>query len=313
MSEQHFIGIEIGGTKLQLVIADASLIILDHIFLEVNQQRGANGIQQQIEAGIDQLKRNRTVAAIGVGFGGPINYKTGTISTSHQIGGWNDFNLKGWLESFTNVPVFVDNDANVAALGEAVHGAARFHDLVFYMTIGSGIGGGFVANKQIYHGALPGEVEVGHLRLNKHGDTLESCCSGWAVDEKVRSAIQANPGGPLATLAADATKGQARFLKDAVAEGDAAAYTILQSTADDLAFALSHVVHLFHPEIIIVGGGLSMLGKPFTDAISSALPKYLLKSFVPAPHIKTAALREMVVPIGALQLAKASLNHLNNK
>jgi glucokinase len=208
--------------------------------------------------------------------------------------------------------VFIDNDANVAALGEAVYGAGREHQVVFYMTIGSGIGGGLVVNRQIYHGAFPGEVEVGHIRLNKDGQTLEEHCSGWAVDKKIREAIVAEPGGLIAELVGTCTKGEAKFLKIAADKGDSKAIEILKSTADDLAFGLSHVVHLFHPEVIIIGGGLSLIGQQLTDEICSKLRTYILKSFLPAPQIKTASLGQMVVPMGALELAKAGYNNSTN-
>ncbi len=307
MSEQNFIGIEIGGTKLQLVCADASLAIDEHLSLEVNKKNGARGIQQQIEEGIQKIKGDKKLSAVGVGFGGPVNYKTGKISVSHQIAGWEDFNLQQWLRDLTGVPIFIDNDANVAALGEAVHGAGTAYDIVFYMTIGSGIGGGMVLNKKIYHGAYPGEVEVGHLRLNKQGDTLESMCSGWAVDEKIRRAIAAQPQGVLAKLVGNALKGEARFLQAAVEKGDDTAKKILHETAGNMAFALSHVVHLFHPEIIIIGGGLSLLGKCLSNEIASLLPNYMMKSFLPAPGIKIASLGKNVVPVGALELARSSM------
>jgi len=223
---KNFIGLEIGGTKLQLVCADVSLNIDKQLSLEVIKEDGAKGIQQQIKEGIQKIKGHKKPAAIGVGFGGPVNYKTGKISVSHQIEGWEDFNLQQWLQELTGVPVFIDNDANVAALGEAVHGAGAAYEIVFYITIGSGIGGGMVVNKKIYHGAYPGEVEVGHLRLNKQGDTLESECSGWAVDKKIRTAI-AQPESMLAKLVGDVTKGEAKFLQEAIGKGDGKAKEIL--------------------------------------------------------------------------------------
>jgi glucokinase len=311
MSEQNFIGIEIGGTKLQLVIADASLSIKDHLCLQVKQKNGATGIQRQIEDGILKLKSDQKLTAIGVGFGGPINHKTGIISTSHQIAGWDSFNLKAWLQEVSGVEAFIDNDANVAALGEAVNGAGATHDVVFYMTIGSGIGGGLVQNNKIYHGAFPGEVEVGHLQLNKNGQTLESLCSGWAVDEKIRATVIAEPNSLLANAVGHAKKGEAKFLKAALKKKDRTALKILEETADNLAFALSHVVHLFHPETIIIGGGLSLVGEDLIDNISLILPKYILKSFLPGPEIKMASLGEIVVPIGAIELAKYSFNNNN--
>ena len=158
-------------------------------------------------------------------------------------------------------------------------------------------------NKKIYHGAYPGEVEVGHLCLNKQGNTLESMCSGWAVDEKIRKAITTQPNSALAKLVGTTSKGEARFLQKAIEKGDDTAKKILHETADDIAFALSHVVHLFHPEIIIIGGGLSLVGEYLTDEIALALPNYVMRSFLPPPEIKIASLGKSIVPIGALELA----------
>jgi glucokinase len=308
MPEQYFIGIEIGGTKLQLVRANAMLVIEKQILKEVDKEKGAAGILHQIQASFADIKENKPIKAIGIGFGGPVNYKTGSIITSHQISGWDDFNLKEWLEELSGVPVFIDNDANVAALAEAIQGAGAQYDNVFYMTIGSGIGGGVIINKQIYHGALPGEVEIGHIRLDKNGNTLEAVCSGWAVNKKIRESIGLNPDSELAKLVSASNKPEATLMLPALEKNDLAARAILHQTADNIAFALSHVVHLFHPETIIIGGGLSLLGDLLINEITEALPKYVMQAFQPLPLIKTALLQENVVPAGALQLAKSGCN-----
>ena len=306
MAEQNFIGIEIGGTKLQLAIADESLKIKQQLSFEVNRNKGANGIKQKIEESIHQIKGDKKVSAVGVGFGGPVNYKTGIINVSHQIAGWENFNLREWLQQVSDAPVFIDNDANVAALGEAIHGAGAGFNIVFYMTIGSGIGGGLIIDKKIYHGAFPGEAEVGHLRLNKKGETLESLCSGWAVDEKIRKAITEEPNSKLANLVKDVKSNEAKFLKEALKKNDVLAKKILKEVSDNIAFGLSHVVHLFHPEVIIIGGGLSLLGNNLSDAITTALSQYVMKAFLPPPEIKIASLGKNVVPVGALELARSS-------
>jgi len=306
MAEQNFIGIEIGGTKLQLAIADESLKIKQQLSFEVNRNKGANGIKQKIEESIHQIKGDKKVSAVGVGFGGPVNYKTGMINVSHQIAGWENFNLREWLQQVSDAPVFIDNDANVAALGEAIHGAGAGFNIVFYMTIGSGIGGGLIIDKKIYHGAFPGEAEVGHLRLNKKGETLESLCSGWAVDEKIRKAITEEPNSKLANLVKDVKSNEAKFLKEALKKNDVLAKKILKKVSDNIAFGLSHVVHLFHPEVIIIGGGLSLLSNDLSDAITTALSQYVMKAFLPPPEIKIASLGKNVVPVGALELARSS-------
>src|SRR5262249_30550333 len=157
---------------------------------------------------LPELLAGRNPQAIGVGFGGPVNWKTGRICRSHQIEGWSEFDLAGWLRQLASVPVFVDNDANVAALGEARHGAGLGFDPVFYVTLGSGVGGGLVVNGKIYHGSVPGEAEIGHIRLERNGTTVESRCSGWAVDARIRELVKKEPVSLLAKKLGNNARGE---------------------------------------------------------------------------------------------------------
>ena len=297
------LAVEIGGTKLQLVTGDESGQILERRQLVVDAARGAAGIREQIQRTIPQLQRNAALVAVGVGFGGPVDWRSGRIARSHQIEGWSGFDLAGWLHALTNAPVFVDNDANVAALGEALRGAGAGFNPVFYVTLGSGVGGGLVLDERIYHGATPGESELGHVRLDREGTILESRCSGWAVDARIRELKMRQPLCLLARLTAGTMGGEAKHLSAALQQGDADARRILNETAADLALGLSHAVHLFHPAVIILGGGLSKLGDPLLDAVQAALTPLLTEVFRPGPPIRLAALGEDAVPVGALCLA----------
>ena len=288
----NYLGIEIGGTKLQIVLGDATAKILQSHRLTVDRAAGAPGIRQQIETILAKiLPAIPQLTAVGVGFGGPVDWRTGKICRSHQIEGWSEFDLAGWLKKLTHAPVFVDNDANVAALGEAIHGAGQSANPVFYVTLGSGVGGGLVVDGRIYHGATPGEAEIGHLRLDRAGTVVESRCSGWAVDAKIRSLPQLSTLNPQP------------FPASALAQNNPAAQRILRETAEDLAFALSHVVHLFHPQVIVIGGGLANVGEPLRAAVATALKPFVMEAFHPCPSTLLTALAENAVPIGALELA----------
>ncbi|MRS62425.1 ROK family protein [Larkinella terrae] len=295
------LGIEIGGTKLQIVAGKGTAIQQNFRF-SVDKSRGAAGILAHIQKAIDQL--SEPIQTVGVGFGGPVDTQTGRIATSHQIEGWSGFGLADWLRERTAAErIRVENDANVAALGEAVHGAGRTFRQVFYVTLGSGVGGGLIVDGQIYHGMPPGETEIGHIRLDKTGTTLESVCSGWAVDQEVRRAAAELPESAiLKQLVGEHQTGEARFLRAAFDQGDPTARRILERIADDLAFGLSHVVHLLHPDVIILGGGLSLTGEPLRAAVEKILPTYIMGAFQPGPAIRLAELGENVVPIGALSL-----------
>ena len=300
------IGIEIGGTKIQIVAGNADGTFLERHRLAADRARGGAGIREQIASVVPGLMSRHSVASVGVGFGGPVDPKTGQICCSHQVPGWHDFPLGDWVRDLTGVPVAVENDANVAALGEALRGAGRGFGCVFWINMGSGVGGGMVVDGRLYHGARPGEAEIGHLRLDRSGRIVEDACSGWAVDRRIRAAVVGQAGFLVRAVGSQSSEGgESRHLRSAIDAGDPLARKILVDVADDLAFALSHAVHLFHPEIIVVGGGLSLVGEPLRAAMAEALPAYLMEAFRPGPQVALAGLGEDSVPIGALALAAA--------
>lgn len=300
------IGIEIGGTKIQIVAGNADGTFLERHRLAADRARGGAGIREQIASVVPGLMARHSVASVGVGFGGPVDPKTGQICCSHQVPGWHDFPLGDWVRDLTGVPVAVENDANVAALGEALRGAGRGFGCVFWINMGSGVGGGMVVDGRLYHGARPGEAEIGHLRLDRSGRIVEDACSGWAVDRRIRAAVVGQEGFLACAVGSQSSEGgESRHLRSAIDAGDPLARKILGDVADDLAFALSHAVHLFHPEIIVVGGGLSLVGEPLRAAMAEALPAYLMEAFRPGPQVALAGLGEDSVPIGALALAAA--------
>lgn len=307
VKEKQYLGIEIGGTKLQIVTGDAAAKIRERHRLTVEPKHGAKGIRRQIETASHEILKTTRLTAVGVGFGGPVDWRTGRICKSHQIEGWSGFDLAGWLKEMTGAPVLVDNDANVAALGEARHGAGRGANPVFYVTLGSGVGGGLVADSRIYHGATPGEAEIGHVRLDRKGTIVEERCSGWAVDARIRALKKSAPGSVLAKMIGSESGGEAKHLAVALRQGDAAAKRILEEVADDLAFGLSHVTHLFHPQVIVIGGGLSQIGEPLRGAVARALRGYTMEAFAPGPRMKLSALGEDAVTVGALELASGHL------
>src|SRR6266404_5197534 len=289
------IGIEIGGTKLQLVEGDVEGKISERRKFAVDRAKGAAGIQQQIEQGLRDLLLTQKPKAVGVGFGGPVDWKAGKICRSHHIEGWSDFELGKWLQKLTGAPVIIDNDANVGALGEATHGAGVGFNPVFYVTLGSGVGGGLVLDGNIYHGAAPGEAEIGHVRLDRHGTIVESRCSGWAIDSRIRELKTKQPQSVLCHLTGNASGGEAKHLPAALHKGDAAAQHILNELVQDLAFGLSHVVHLFHPQMIVLGGGLSLVGEPLRAGVQWSLEKFTMDAFRPGPKLALAALGEDAV------------------
>ncbi len=303
MDSKLYLAVEIGGTKLQVALGTGGGLIVQRWRAEVRRELGGEGIREQLSRIFPEALKGPGVQSVGVGFGGPVDWAAGKICCSHQIPGWLDFPLGDWIRDLAGVDAFIDNDANVAALGEALKGAGRGENPVFYITLGSGVGGGLVDQGRIFHGAKPGESEIGHVRLDRAGTIVESRCSGWAVDRRIREAIQRHPESLLTDLCRGSARGEARHLARAVMAGDALGCRILKETVDDLAFALSHVIHLMHPSVVVVGGGLSLLGPPLRDALAEALPVHVMEAMHPVPDVRLAELGEDSVPVGALLLA----------
>src|SRR5919199_1217968 len=186
-----FLGIEIGGTKLQLGLGAGDGALAGLWRGPVDVAAGPEGIRRQIQRAVPELlaragvERGR-LRGVGIGFGGPVDDATHTIIKSHQIAGWDNFPLADWVGDVVGLPAVLGNDADAAGLAEALHGAGKGLSPVFYITIGSGIGGGLIINGEVYRGCGRGAAEIGHLRLTfTTGDTmevrpLEEYASGWA-------------------------------------------------------------------------------------------------------------------------------------
>jgi glucokinase len=308
---QRFVAIEIGGTKLQLAVGDRLGRILHRVRFAVDRTEGAAGIRSRIAQALPELLTAWSPCAVGVGYGGPVDWRTGKIACSHHIAGWSDFALGEWLSGLAGLPAFVENDANAAALGEALFGAGKGADPVLWMNSGSGVGGGLVTGGRIYHGRPPGEMELGHLRLDRRGTITEELCAGWTVDRMVLDATAKEPTGLLSRALMDlgGKGGEARALGPALAAGDPAATRILQDVSESMAYALSHAVHLLHPEVIVLGGGVALLGEALRERVASALPGWLMEAFRPGPTIRLAALMEDAVLVGALAVAVQRLQN----
>ena len=151
------LGIEIGGTKLQLGLGQGDGKLAGLWRGRIDPARGPEGIRQQIVEAVPRLLGEAgtpagALEAVGVGFGGPVDDARHTVIKSHQIAGWDDFPLADWIGDFLRLPAFLANDSDVAGLAEAVAGAGSGLSPIYYMNIGSGIGGGFVIDQKVYRG-----------------------------------------------------------------------------------------------------------------------------------------------------------------
>jgi glucokinase len=343
-----FLGIEIGGTKLQVGVGGGDggpLAAIERS--EVDRAEGARGIRQQIAALAAPLLQRFPVRAVGIGFGGPIDCVTGRTIKSHHIGGWNDFPLVEWSRQTLGLPTAVANDADTAGLAEARFGAGRGKQVVFYVTVGSGIGGALILGGQIYRGGSGVAAEIGHLRPGLQSDrpdlTLEAIASGWGITAEAQARLAAEPmthsldqlvggerpEGPesLRQRLIDAEEAGEEFAADlrercegrleqlttrligqAAAEGNRLAEDIFHRAVQALGWGVAQMITLLSPEVVVIGGGVPLAGETlFFAPLRQEVNRYVFPPLRNTFRVVPAALGEEVVIHGALALAAEAL------
>jgi glucokinase len=332
MAKPLLLGIEVGGTKLQLGLGHGDGRLLGLRRVGVDPTRGAAGVLEQIAEESQKVAwtidtTRDCVEAVGIGFGGPVDAERGVVTTSHQVAGWDGFALAVWVRRELGVEtVVLQNDADTAGLGEARFGAGVGRSPLLYVTVGSGIGGGLILDGRIYRGAGQGAMEIGHLRVGEIDPaapdelpaTLEQVSSGWSIAQRARERVavvlRADPSriGPLVDLLAEGP-GQPPDLEAITTEvvamaaelGDADAREVLGRASRTLAAALAHAVTLLAPRRIILGGGVSLIGEELWLApIRRELDRRVFPPFRGTFDVVPAALGEEVVVHGALALAR---------
>ena len=314
--QEHVAAIEIGGTKLQMAIARAgSPERLEAVWrTQIRREEGAAGILARIEEGFGELAADHRWDAIGIGFGGPVNTRTGRATTSHQVHGWNDFDLASWCQARWPVPVAIDNDCNVCALAEAVLGAGRGGRRVFYTTVGTGIGGGFVVNGQIDGAERPAVAEIGHLRpgldATDPSRTVESLASGLGMEQTLKRRMESLPAGEIPEAPRqlldlcrnDVRRLDARLIAEAARGGNAWALETLDQAARVLGWALAQTTTLLAPDRIVLGGGVCAIGPAFLEPVSRWWETYLFPPLRGTCQLVNSSLGDAVVLHGALLL-----------
>jgi glucokinase len=260
-----YLGVEIGGTKLQVGVCDRRGRIVRLVRVAVVRRDGARGILRQLEKIIPPLLDDRAVRAIGVGFGGPVDAPHGRVVRSFHINGWDGFALRRWFRQRFQLPTVIENDTNVATLAEARIGAGRGQRAVLYSNVGTGIGGGFVVDGKIQNGRF-GATEIGHTRFFVRGR--------WRILEELSSGLSIERGK-----------------------------TTLAQSARYYGVALANAITLLNPDIVVVGGGVARAGEKFLRPVRETAKRFVFGPFRRNFRIVPAALGQTVVVAGAALLA----------
>ncbi len=279
-----FLGVDIGGTKVAVGIVDRSGKILSQDRKPMVTNSTADAGLDAVITAIDSMISRGPIEGIGICAPGPLDPKTGIVLNPPNVPCWRNFPLAERVAAKYHVPVKVDNDANAAALAETRWGSARGYHYVFYATVGTGIGSGIVFDGKIYHGATGSAGEGGHVSIDYRGPVcacgklgcIEILASGTAIGARARAKL--GSGSAHSTILEFANGDIASVTSESVAKayaaGDDSAKTILLETVDFLVPWLGNIVDLLDPDVLVMGGGVAAILKPFFGDIKNRLPAW---------------------------------------
>lgn len=305
------LGIDLGGTNLRIGVVDATGAILAEVREPAPSE--VTALIQAIGAQADDLVAAHGVRAIGVGTAGMIDHD-GAVRYAPNLPMFLDVPLRALLAERLAPPVMVDNDANAAAWGEHCHGAARGTRHALVITLGTGVGGGVIADGRLFRGAHGFAAEVGHWQFDPHGPRCacgepghwEAVASGTALGRLARArAAQGSAPGVLARAGGDAAAVRGEHAGESAGAGEADGIAILGEFAEVVALGFAGVANILDPELIVVSGGLVELGDVLLDPLRAAfLGRLEGSAHRPPVPIVAAELGDASGMVGAAALAR---------
>ncbi len=315
---KEIIAVDLGGTQIRTARYDHKLKLLQRENTLTLADEGLQPTLNRIKTYIHKVMPANRDAVLGIGFSspGPLNPATGVIIAPPNLKGWHDVPLGKIVQAEFALPVFIGNDANVAALAEASKGAAQGYRHVVYITISTGIGSGMICDGRLLLGQKGLAAELGHIPvIVEQGkvSTLELEAAGPAIARRAKQHIQAGEKSLITRLVnSDLSKIDAKVVGQAAAQGDRAAIRQLAYAGRIMGLGIVTALHLFNPEIVILGGGVTKTGDLLFQPMHQAIRDHVLDdSYTAGLKIERAALGDDVALVGAAALVATQGGHMD--
>ena len=312
-----YIGLDVGGTTFKAGVVNEqgeilskaaypTMIELPYQEIIANMAKLCLKVVDEAGVTLDQIK------AIGVGVPGIFDAKTGIIPFCTNLG-WHEIPFVAEMQKHINLPVYVDNDATVAGLAESVVGSSAGSVCSVFVTLGTGVGGGIIINGRPYSGAHGIGSEIGHMILRLDGEPcscgnhgcFERYASATAIIREAKKAVAADPQSAIMEkCGGDPEKINAKIVIDAAKEGDPTAKAVFDGYVKGLANGLVSIIHILDPEVILLGGGVSMAGDFLLNAVREAVKPLVMFKTMPFARIELAQLGADAGIIGAALLGR---------
>lgn len=265
-------GVDLGGTNVRIGILNGENSLLYKDQMETRSERGPISIIEDLCMMMEKaLKHYPEVQSIGIGCPGPLDPYCGIIKSPPHLPGWDNIPLKERVEKNFHIPVFVENDARVAALAEACFGAGMGFDSVYYITVSTGLGGGLILNKKIFQGEQGYSGEIGNMIIqpggyqhsNLNSGALESLVSGTAISRLAKEQLGLSVGTE-------------EVFRLALKEDDKSAQRLLKESITYLAMGIANIAHVLNPSIFVLGGGVALGGEDwYLSELRRAVMQYV--------------------------------------
>ena len=306
----HVLGVDMGATHLRITLADLGARV-------VQEEEHPFDITRGPETSLDLLNRRlralleraglaaNQVAALGVGVPGPVRSAEGMVLAPPIMPGWDRYPIRESLMSTWKMPVMLNNDAELGALGEWAYGAGRDFRNVAFIKIGTGIGAGLILDNRIYQGANGSAGEIGHITVEENGPQcqcgnygcLEALAGGRAIAEQARALVARGSAPQWAHIGQTLT---ARDVAIAARKGDLASQRLFNRAGKYIGIGIASLVNLFNPEIVIVGGGVAQVGDMLMEPIRQTVRQRALTASTRNLRISAALLGRRSTSMGAV-------------
>jgi glucokinase len=285
----YAIGVDLGGTNIKLGIVSNKGKIINITSVKTHADEGPDKVISQIIKGINHLQKGAKVKIKGIGIGAPgvVKHKKGIVEHPPNLPGWGKVELRKVVRNSTGVNVFIENDANAAAIGEMIFGAGVDLESFIMITLGTGVGGGIIRKRKVFRGETNAAGEIGHVSINYNGPKcrcgsrgcIETYVGNAYLTKRTRAALKKHPESKLNKII-EQNDGHLspRLISEAASAGDEFAKSVAVTTGNLLGFALAGVVNVLDIANVIIGGGVAGFGEVLFDSIESALKERTLQS-----------------------------------
>lgn len=319
---EYIVGVDLGGTKILAGIFNSALECIGMAKVSTKAQRGVEAVVERIERcvrdAVDEADLNmKQVAGLGIGAPGAVDFSTGTVIFAPNLEGWKEVGLKKDLEKKLDVPVFVENDGNIAVLGVHVAELKAKPKSVVGIFVGTGIGGGLIINSELYSGFNHTAGEIGHMVLEVSGPKcgcgnkgcFEALASRTAIFQRIKAGIKDGEKTLLTDMLGDGLEDlRSGDLRKAIRKGDKFVTKVVEQAAEYIGIGVSNLVNILGPEVVVLGGGvMEALSDEMMSVIVKTAKEHAMPGTMKGVEIVASKLGDNAGITGAAVLARKEI------